>query len=50
MTTTNYTLMTKEQRLEVIKRMTDMSIVITPKSTEWRRVENKYKHLHKKGA
>jgi hypothetical protein len=48
---TNYTLLTSEESKSVIKSMTDMSIVITSKSTEWKRVENKYKHLHtKKGA
>jgi hypothetical protein len=47
----NYTLLTPEESKSVIKSMTDMSIVITNKSTEWKRVENKYKHLHpKKGG
>jgi hypothetical protein len=43
----NYTLLTQEERKQVIKSMTDMSITITSKTTEWKRVENKYKHLHK---
>jgi len=44
---TNYKLLTETELKQVTKIMTDMSIVITSKSTEFKRVENKYKHLHK---
>lgn len=44
----NYTLLTETELKQVTKMMTDMSIVITAKSTDFKRVENKYKHLHKK--
>jgi hypothetical protein len=48
MTMKNYTLLISEESKAVIKSLTDMSIVITKKSTDWKRVENKYKHLHTK--